>query len=294
MMRAPNVVDDHAMPHSIFLDDVSKPDTEAIQAHLSLQSLRHYLPPWLGGNEVRTRPLTRMLKALDTATESYLGTSLLTAEVVVPFPVSDAYLDALRSACSSLSLQVPMSAQPPAGILAARACGIGGKCGMDTMEETFGEDPRDDPAQLILTVDYSRAALTALLVAEECGVFEHRRVLHNTSLGADALSGRFNSGRGDLAQALRHIISLPLEDGNGAGLKQINELVLLGESAGDPGLEVVLKEVLREQFDRLVTSVSDGRAKGVDPLFAASNGVAQDCWDRMNFQGDADEGHDAL
>lgn len=175
---------------------------------------------------------------------------------------------------------MPMSAQPAAGILAARAHGIGGDC-----------NTRDDPVQLILTVDYSRAALTALLVAEECGIFEYGRVLHSTRIGADSLSRGsdalgFNSSRSDLASALRDITRLPLEDGNGSEVKQISELVLLGESAGDRRLHDVLNEVLGEQSGNLVTTVSDGRTRIIDPLFAASSGLAQDCWSRMNFRPD--------
>ena len=75
--------------------------------------------------------------------------------------------------------------------------------------------------------------------------------------------------------------TLPLEDGNGAELKQISNLVLLGESAGDQRLHDVLMEVLDEQFGRLATTVTDGRMGIIDPLYAASRGVAQDCWDRI-------------
>jgi len=283
-MRATGVLDiERATAHCTSLNnDAWKPGgTGAAQAALGLQSLRDYLPPWLGGNDPGTQSLSWMLKALKTATESYLQASLSTAEVVVPFPVAESSLDALRAACSSLSLRMPLSAQPPAGILAARAHGVGGNC--DT------ED--DDPAQLILTVDYSRAALTALLVAEECGIFEDRRVLHDTRLGADALSRGSDapgsiSSRSDLASALRDITRLPLEDGNGAEVKRVGELALLGESAGDRRLHDVLKEVLGEQSGSLVTTVSDGRRRVIDPLFAASRGVAQDCWSRMNFRPD--------
>lgn len=287
-----NVLGDHTAAHPILLDDVLRPGTEAAQAPLGLQSLRDYLPPWLGGNnDNRTQSLSRMLKALKTATESYLEASLSTTEVVFPFPVSDSYLDTLRSTCSSLSLEMPLSAQPPAGILAARAYGIGGICNIVTPDETLERNPADDPEQLILTVDYSRAALTALLVAEECGVFEYRRVLHDTRLGADCLSfskrsdtPECDSNRSDLAHALRDVSSLPLEGGNGAGLKRIRELVLLGESAGDRLLHDVLKEVLGEQPGTLVTHVGERHARIIDPLFAASRGLAEDCWDRMNFR----------
>jgi hypothetical protein len=90
------------------------------------------------------------------------------------------------------------------------------------------------PAQLILTIGYTRAALTVPLVVEECGIFEYRRVLHSTRLGVDGLSEGSDSSRDDLGRALRNVTNLPLEDGNGADLKQISNLILLGESAGGP------------------------------------------------------------
>ena len=119
-----------------------------------------------------------MLQALNTAAEASLGTSLSTVEVVIPFPASDSYLDVLRSACSSLSLRMPTSAQPPGGILTARVYGIGGKCNMGPVDNASEQKQRDDLEQIILTIDYSRAALTALLIVEERGNFEYRRILH--------------------------------------------------------------------------------------------------------------------
>lgn len=74
------------------------------------------------------RSLILMLKALKTAAEAYLETPLSAAEVAFPFPVTEAYRDALRAAMSFLSLEMPMSNQPPAGILATRVHGIGNPC----------------------------------------------------------------------------------------------------------------------------------------------------------------------
>ncbi len=131
----------------------------------------------MGGLDVSISPLAGMLAALNTAAEFYFATSSSTVEVVFPFPVSDDDRASLRAACSSLSLHMPMPAQPPAVILAASAHGIGQKRAGASVEET--NEPDDDSAQLILTVDYSRAALTAMLVVEELGVFEYRRVCHD-------------------------------------------------------------------------------------------------------------------
>ena len=274
-MRSAGISYDDAAPPRTVLDDTLESAVTLEQAQLGLQSIRDYIPPWLGGGNSRSQPLSRMLKALKIAAESYLETSVSTAEVVFPFPISDSYRDTiLRSAYSSVSLHPPWFRLAPAGIFAAKAYGIGGNC-------------EDDPEQLILTVDYSRAALTALLVDEECSVFLDRRVLHDTRLGLDGLHDRSEASRSDLERALREITKLPLEDGNGAGLKRINNLVLLGESAGNSQLHDVLKEVLAEQYIPLVTTASENSKSAIDPLFAASRGVALHCWERVN----EDEGH---
>lgn len=53
--------------------------------------------------------------------------------------------------------------------------------------KSVGQGQPNDPTQLTLTVDYTQAALTALLFVEECGVLEYRRVLHDTRFGVDGL-----------------------------------------------------------------------------------------------------------
>lgn len=250
------------------------PDIGAAQASLSLQSLRDYLPTWLGGTDARAQSLVPMLKALKTATESYLEAPLSVAEVVMPFPVPYSYLDDLRSAGSSLSLHVHFSAQIPAGILVAHFYDLGGKC------HWHGVEVDNDLVPLILTVDYSRAALTALLFTKNCGLLPYERVLHDTSLSADRVFGysRPDSTREDLVRALRDLINLPVGYGNGIGLNRTSNLVLMGESASDRRLHDVLKEVLAEQPSDLVTTLSDERPMIIDPLFAASRAAAQNCW----------------
>ena len=250
------------------------PNIGAAQASWSLQSLRDYLPPWLGGTDTRAQSLYPMLKALETATESYLEDPFSVAEVVMPFPVPDSYLDDLRSACSSLSLHVHFSARDPAGILVAHFYDLGDKCHWQ------GFEVDNDPVPFILTVDYSRAALTALLVTKDCGLLKYERVLHDISLGADRVFGssRSDSTREGLVRALRDLICLPLDYGNGVGLKRIRNLVLVGESASDRRLHDVLNEVLAEQPGDLVTTLSDKRPMIIDPLFAVSRAAAQNCW----------------
>lgn len=285
VMRASDIINELSnSPRDVFPNALES-GSGASQAPLVSTSPRDYLPPWRSGNDARSQPLSDMLKALKTATESYLGSKISAAEIVMPFPVSTSNLDSLRAASSSVSLHQPMSAQPPAGILAARAYGMHGTCNYTAPGGVPDEDPMDDPEQLILTVDYSRAALTTLLVDEECGVFEIRRVLHNPHLGLDGLrESRATSS--DLESALRNVTQLPLKDGNGASLNRISNLVLLGESAGDLRLHDALRRVLGEQYGRLVKAASESRSSFIEPLFAPSRGVAWDCWDRLNYRKD--------
>jgi hypothetical protein len=213
-----------------------------------------------------------MLKALKAAAESYLESPISDAEVVAPFPVYEDFRQALRSAFSSISLRMPRSFQSPAGVLAWRACRIG-----KAPEHCW----KDCGEQLILTVEFSRAALTAVVLVDDCCVDEYRRVLHNTTFGLDSLRDGPATVHGKFENSLRDLIRLPMKDGGtGEDLKYISHLVLLGESAGDSELQHSLKKVLGEHYERLMTVTSRAMT---DPTFAASRGVAFDCWDRLNY-----------
>ncbi len=66
-------------------------------------SFRDYLPLWLGGHNHTDESLSGMLKSLKIAIESHLEASMSTAEITVPFPISDTFFDYLRSTAKSLS-----------------------------------------------------------------------------------------------------------------------------------------------------------------------------------------------
>ena len=133
MMRAIDVLDG---------PDTLEPGARAAQASLSLQSLRDYLPPWLGGTDARAKSLVLMLKALKTATESYLEAPLSVAEVIMPSSVPNSYFDDFRSAGSSLSLQLHFDAQHPAGAPVAWAYGLGGTCEHYTLSKNPDQTAR--------------------------------------------------------------------------------------------------------------------------------------------------------
>jgi hypothetical protein len=232
-----------------------------LQTTLVPQTLRHYMPTWLGGGA-----LAGMLKALKVAAESYLETTVCIAETVLPFYFARPYDQILSKASASVSLSLPFPIIAPAGIWAARAYGLAGEC--------YG--PNQTPDRLIVTIEYSRAALTALLVDEECGIFEYRRVVHDPRLGLDGIDGS-EASWSDLERALRKLTELPLQHGNGEGLKHISSVVVFGESARDSRMQNALRNVLGERYNSLATA--DG---AIQPLFAAARCAAWYTWTRLN------------
>ena len=296
------------------------------QAKFPLDFLHSHLPQWCSSRPSHTPKsltLEYMLRALKASAESYLETSapLCAVEIVFPFPITASLLSALRSAIHSLSLSVPLSVTPPAGLLTAQWKGLG-EARDDYYFNTANriaherDIPDEDEAQLILTVDYTDAALTALLIFEECNIFEYRRALHSTELGAAQVTNHYDetyhsspralnlpdeeiditetSQREEaLASAFRNITHLPLNDGgNGEEVRWISHVILLGERACHPMMSAVLREVLRERYAHYAgiggtSPVDIGNAcnerKEKEMLFRAARAAARDSWDRMNF-----------
>jgi hypothetical protein len=236
----------------------------------TLKSIRHSLPPWLGGHDQHHQPLSDMLKALKVAAESHLEAPLCTAAIVLPYYFTEPYYQILSNASASVSLNLPMLRIWPAGFYAAQAHGIDGNC------EPYGES---DPPKLVLTIEYTRAALTAILAHEECGVYQGQRVVQDTRLGLDGIQDGSDASWSDLERALRGITELPLKDGVGAGLKSISDVVLIGESAKDSRMQDVLQRVLAERYSSFATT--SGYSGPIDPLFAGSRGAALYSWFRQ-------------
>jgi hypothetical protein len=181
-----------------------------------------------------------MLKAFKVATESYLETSILDVEIVVPFPVNETYCNTIGAACSAVSLQQPASALGPVGILALKAQGL--------RNGNFWNDPsrNDDPQQLFLTIEYSKAALTAILIHEQCSILEVRREMHEPQFGLDYLHEGSINDLTKMEDSLKEVVSLPLYDGGtGQESRHISGLIVFGEPASDPQLENVLEKVFK-------------------------------------------------
>ena len=271
-------------------------------SQLGKRGLRDVLPPWLGGHpplNTTTQSLARMLRSLKTATESYLVdagfvTGISTANIILPFQLqlNSTYRDAIRAAATSVSLKAPLAGGPSAGYFAAMAHGIEHLCDLDRYTEEGDEATQEfyyPPAQLVLTVDYNQAALTAILFIEDCGYYEEQQVLHDVSLGARELSHYCSvvgehECRSGLRSALHQLIWETKLNSDEPTPLQTGELVFHGEATADHRLNDVLKEVLLEQRDRqpVFTAKSYGSLDHLDPLFAASQYLAHDCWKRIS------------
>lgn len=219
-------------------------------------SLRDRLPCWLGGLacDGAVQQLVPMLRTLQVAASSYLGTEA--EEVIVVFPArpSDHLVRDLVRASTRSSLRLLIRLETPAGHLAAYANGMSDRgCYID------GE-------RRILAVEYSRAALTSMLLQEECGMYEDIRGSHITALGADHWSSDVES---DMVSELRRVAR------NENAPETVNlgfdELVLLGELGDDKRVMRALHEAFVGSQE--VNAVTDS-SEMVSPLFAAARGAA--------------------
>lgn len=216
-------------------------------------------------------PVEAMFRALKVSTESYLGTAIGISDVAVPYLLPDSHCYQMGSALTNVGIQHALNTPVLAGQVASRANGIG-ECSKDSCDFD-GVKP-----QLVLTIDYSRAALTMILFVEDRGVYEHFRLQHNIDLGAEASKHISRSTQAyweEVKEAVRDITKTPVKGAEPDVPDVIGQLVLLGECATDPHLLRVLTEVLGEgTFSKMHSSSAAGNSVLVDPVFAAAIGVA--------------------
>lgn len=228
------------------------------------------------------RAFAPILHTLKTATESYLGMvdSLHAIGISLPQSMSPQLHHSLQTAASSISLcllELRLS-RFPAGVHAAAGYGVDAKC---------WNFPRDycDEERLVLTIDYSRAALTALLFHEDAPLYRTLRSIHSEALGGAELDRICLSPdylESDCTAALRaaltNITRLPVsEDKDAKDIPFIQTIVLHGESASDSRLNSVLRDVLRRDGNDNVGVITNGgqAVNAVSPLYAAAHGIAE-------------------
>jgi hypothetical protein len=178
-----------------------------------------------------------MLRALKSATESFLEEDLKNAVTVSPFSVfnlSDFRQD-VHHAFNSLSLRLPFYEGRSAAQLVANYLARNTNC---DHEETLTLD---------LAIEYSRSALTGIVLLDynKC-FYQERRVLHDATLGSDLVREYHFGDWKRLDEALRDIAKLPLHDGWRVGddIAEFTDIFMLGESARDEKLLRALEDVL--------------------------------------------------
>ena len=278
---------------------------DTAQLPWGLSALRDFLPPWLGGSKCLdsiSQAFVPMLQSLKTTTEAYMGTDETVAAILLPVPVPSQIKKSLQTAAWFVSLHQPDSfIYRYPGLIAAYGLELDERdCNglLHPATRCYG------PERLVLTVDYTGAALNALLLTQEEGVSEIHRGLYDETLGRDSLdracAAAPNNASYDCAaalpQALLQLTALPIDGDCPATIKdhfptqpdsehllstpRIDAVVMLGEAAADPRLNNALEDILGGDFTEGVKFA--GARKAVDPLFAASQGMARACFEQLN------------
>lgn len=254
---------------------------------IRLQDIRDHLPPWLGGRapDERTQLIKRMLQSLCGTAEAYTESDVHDIVTVFPGMPSPEIMKATKSATTSIGLHLPAighSCAPSMAIYANRWARLGH--GWIDENECYHWRER-----LVLAVDYSRAALTGALYAEDCfGLLDGIRGFQDTNLGKDAAwSNADGTGRSGVVEALRRLLHMPVVTDEGNVLDRIHSVALSGEAGYDEHFRSILREVLQSELGTANVSAEAiydpflASETMVDPLYASAIGSAAICWERL-------------
>ncbi|KEQ75990.1 hypothetical protein M436DRAFT_25101, partial [Aureobasidium namibiae CBS 147.97] len=155
------------------LSDTSMLSTELTRGSLGFVSLQDHLPFWTATEPVDpdAGAITWMLKGLKAATEARVEEPLAAVGISSSFLVlrGSQFENALRTAVASLGLSY--KGTRTASLAITGVYGLEGQCYPDIYKTPNQRGP-DDPPQIYLALDYSRAGVSSFLVEEECGVTE--------------------------------------------------------------------------------------------------------------------------
>lgn len=253
--------------------------------------IQSHLPPWMGGPESQildasTQSLADMLRVLRFATEAYLGTEIPNAAISVPFPVGNGRVHSsslevrLDAAASAMKLKLSRPYEAMSFLTSEAIEANESKRGPVTHSRCHPEDEG-----LVLGIEFNDAALTATIRVPDCSnnfmSYVTSGVLHSTELGARALFSAEN-WHDVLVSALREVTTLPMS--GVVKTNRINMLMLLGDSARDEHLLLALKDVLGDEYDRLIASVIDDSTPARDPQFRGAASAAHSNWDRNCYR----------
>ena len=219
-------------------------------------------------------PLAPMLKALVTAAEAALETSihsvLIAAHYVHDFDGGRAYAQAAADEMG-LGRWSGRITRPADSLVPALE--IEGECN-DPHRESYdnARDVRVDD-QLFLTVEYTRKSLTAALVEQNCGYQTLSRVRsshfgHDTTEGCRSAAKANSSGNNFMSTTLRQMFKE-------SSKQRLDAVIVLGEKADDGNLTAVLRQVLAQTFTNSASvPLSNEQAFSPDLAFAVSRAAA--------------------
>lgn len=251
-----------------------------------LLAMQEYLPSWMGGPQPKvldasTQSLADMLRVLKFATETYLGATVSNATIAMPFPfnhgrgVSDSLTVRLEAAAPTLDLELTSLSEAVTEITWEEFHARRWKRSPYTY---FSCHPDDEG--FVLGIGFNDAALTTTILVPKCydGAMSdwNTRVLHSTELGARELF-KSDDWRDKLVNALRNVTALPMK--HVSETDPINMLVLHGDSARDERLRYALKDVLGDQYDRLMATVRDDGTPARDPQYRGAASAAHSNWE---------------
>lgn len=265
-----------------------KPSKISLPVHLQT-ILDHISSLWPGKPPSPTpdaQSLLWILKALKAATETYLEEPIQYIEVANPLQLSLAgtYVQTISSATSSLGLSLSRPYFFTAAAT-AKTCNIKGNCddwSYSGADADADADANDTSYRLFVAVNHNRAAFTVSLMIEECNATEELGTYHNRSLGSDSdisKDERFVT----MKHTLQKIVKPPYHE-RMFNPGRIQDVILFGEATDDAVMQSVLEEIFSNEFE-IGRRQQDRK---VDPLFAASKGVAMDC---LNWNIGADGPH---
>ncbi|OQO13870.1 hypothetical protein B0A48_00745 [Cryoendolithus antarcticus] len=206
--------------------------------------------------------LQHMLDQLQTAVVSHIGGDIQSAHIVFPLKPSDNLTTALEQSTCALNMR-ELRVRQWASIAAA----------LPFSDPHEGCDP---PYQekVLLTVDYSRAGVTAALASECCGMIAPQRAFHDLD---PVINGTNITDAERVVTLLHTLISQPILDSDGDNLHGLDKIILMGELGSTSELRTMLEKVLDlGPSSGMVDKKYVAQDAPYGPLFVASAGAALD------------------
>lgn len=226
--------------------------------------------------QAKRNPLAPMFRALFAKGDATLESTSLTAAVAT-FTYNMQSLEAnVRSSLTRLNVD-GRGRLENVGRSIVMTIGIQGKC-----TGTFVQDPdyHEDPAQLVLSAEYTRHSMTAYLWEEHCGDLEVLKPFSSGQVGHDAISAcRQAGGDGEgcmeaLKDALRQATLTPKRSQFRPN-EEIGAVLVFGEEADDDFLATALRDFLEERYPNGASvEINHARELSPHPAFAGARSMA--------------------